>query len=414
MACAASGQHPVSWDEWLLPNFSSRLTVEVRNPQARPLRALATISVQKAQAVAPNFPGTLAIALEVKRAGGDFGASVIPCQADDLDADGTPDQFEMAVELNAHQSKRVDVYYSTTLHDRIEYPKRVQAKHNYGYNFQTAALESEVIGYRTYGAFFLDVQARRAGHPGLNNDLAGYLAMRMEFDSGRDIFHAGDTLGLGGIFLRRDGQVYRPPFNVPDYAHKPSPEMVPHYRVISDGPLRAIVEAKLDRWTVGEDEVRLRAVYSIDAGEGFVRCHVEVSPVRVAPGHVYEVGAGVRDLPNGSSRAKQGLLLATGTQERRIGPVALAVYYDPAAFQGADPLRLKEAANQVVVLQERFAAGRAVEGDYALAAAWSGSGIADLPGYLAGLAAEVNTRVEAGGFIFDRTPRPERLDAESQ
>ncbi|MCX6623159.1 MAG: DUF4861 family protein [Acidobacteria bacterium] len=406
LAASAAGQ-TVSWDEWLLPNFSGRLTAQVRNPAAGRQQVLAAIPVVAAQAVAPNFPGSLAIALAAN-------GSVLPSQAVDLDGDGTPDQFLVGVDLGAGETGRVDVYYSTTLHDAIAYPKRVQAKHNYGYNFQTVALESEVIGYRTYGAFFLDVQARRERHPGLNNDLVGYLATRMSSDAGRDIFHAGDTLGLGGIFLRRDGQVFRPPFNVPDYAHKPFPEMVPHYRVISDGPLRAVVEARLERWTIGEDTVRLTARYSIDAGQGFVRCWFEVLPVDVKPGHAYEVGMGVLNLPNGTAQSTEGLLLVTGNQDRRIGPVGLAAYFDPAAFQLAAPLVLKESANQIAILRERFTAGRAVGGEYAVAGAWSGSGIPDAAAYLTKLADETRIRPETSGLAYHATPRPERLNGEAQ
>ncbi len=406
LAGFASGQ-TVPWNEWLLPNFSGRLMVEVRNPAAESVNGLAVIPVVKAAVVAPDFPGSMAIALT-------GNGSLAPSQAVDLDGDGTPDQFLVSLNLNPGETRQVGIYYSNTIHDAIDYPKRVQAKHNFGYNFQTAALESEVIGYRTYGAFFLDVQARRQGHPGLNNDLVGYLAMRMDFDAGRDIFHAGDTLGLGGIFLRRQGQVYRPPFNVPDYAHKPSPEMVPHYRVISQGPLRAIVEASLDRWTVGEDTVRLTARYSIDAGQGFARCGFEVVPIDVKPGHVYEAGMGVRNLPNGTAESREGLLVVTGNQDRRIGKVGLAVYYDPTVFHASEPLVLKESANQIAVLRDRFSAGHAVSGDYAVAGAWSGSGIPDAALYLTKLAGQVKERLETGALLYSATPRPERLNGEAQ
>ncbi|MCC7497093.1 MAG: DUF4861 family protein [Bryobacterales bacterium] len=406
LAGLATGQAS-PWSQWLLPNFSGRLSVDVRNPAAVPVEAVASIPVVEAAATAPDFPGSLAIALAA-------GGNVVPSQTVDLDGDGVPDQFLVLMKLAAGETRRVDVYYSRTLHDSIAYPKRVQAKHSFGYNSQTAALESEVIGYRTYGAFFLDVQARLQGHTGLNNDLVGYLAIRMNFDAGRDIFHAGDTLGLGGIFLRRDGVVYRPPFNVPDYAHKPSPAMVPHYRVISAGPLRAVVEATLDRWKIGEDTVRLTARYSIDAGQGFARCRFEVAPIDVKPGHVFEVGVGVRDLPGGIAESRPGLLLATGNQDPKIGNIGLAVYYDPAFYEPAAPLVLKESANQIAVLAARLTAGNAVQGEYAAAGAWSGSGIPDAARYLPALAPEVRNRLETGGVLYNATPRPERLDQEAQ
>lgn len=397
----------VPWQEWLLPNFAARLSVDVHNPTAEPVTGLAEVPVVEAATAAPGFPGSLAIALTSE-------GSLVPSQSVDLDGDGSPDRFLLSVKLAAGETRRVDIYYSSTLHDSIPYRKLVDAKHNYGYNFQTIALESERIGYRTYGAFFLDVQARRKGHPGLNNGLAGYLAIRMNFDAGRDIFHAGDTLGLGGIFLRRDGVVYRPPFNVPDYAHKPSPAMVPHYRVISDGPLRAVVEATLDRWVIGPDTVRLTARYSIDAGQAFARCRFQVIPVEVKPDHVFEAGIGVRDLPNGAARSLDGVLLSTGNQDPKIGDIGLAVYYDPALFQPAPPLVLKESPNRIAIARKRFSAGQAVEAEYAVAGAWSGSGITDAERYLKDLANEVKVRLHTGAMNYHATPRPERLNEEAQ
>ncbi|HZT31711.1 MAG TPA: DUF4861 family protein [Bryobacteraceae bacterium] len=411
-APAAGAQGSPAADDWVLPNFAYRLNLEVSNPGSGPVRALATVPVVPAQAVAPNFPGRLAIAVLVNEGG--RAPSVLPSQADDLDGDGFPDQFEFPVSLAPGERRRVQIYYSTTLHDEIYYPRRVQAKHNYGYNFQTVTLESELIGYRTYGAFFLDVQGRVAGHPGLHNDLVGYLSIRRDFEEGRDIFHVGETLGLGGIFLRREGQVYQPPFNVPDYAHKPQPEMAPHYRVISRGPLRAIVEAALERWTVAGDVFRLQARYSIDAGEGFVRCRFEAVPVNVAPGHVYELGIGVRDLPDESLRFFEGCLVVAGEQDKRTGPLGLAVYFAPADWEGPESVATRESGNRAAISRRRLGPGQAVEGDYAAAAAWSRSGIADLPGYLSGLKASVNARVGVSDFRFERTPRPEKLDAEAQ
>ena len=223
-------------------------------------------------------------------------ATFLPSQAIDLDADGTADEFVFPVELAAGEQRRVDIYFSVALGDTVTYPQRVNAKHSYGYNRQVAALESELIGYRTYGGFFLDFMGRSAGRMGLNNDLAGYVSVRRDLGVGRDVFHIGSTLGLGGVFLRRGNQVWQPPMNVPDYAHKPSPEAVPHYRVVTQGPLRAIVEATLDNWVVDGDAFRLRALYSIDQATSFVRCRVEAQGLQIAAGREYEVGTGVRDL----------------------------------------------------------------------------------------------------------------------
>jgi hypothetical protein len=401
--------------EWLLPNLALRLSVQVSNPSSREVRGLVMLPVSKARAVAPDFPGTLALAVLLDTPAAATQGAVIPSQSDDLDGDDVPDQFEFPVVLGAHERRRIDIYYSMTLRDSITWPKHVHAKHSYGYNREVAAIESELIGYRTYGGFFLDVMAREAKRPGLYNDAAGWIPVRRDLGTGRDVLHIGDSLGLGGIFLRRNGKLYQPPMNVPTYAHKPSPEMVPHYRVIAQGPLRAIIETTLSDWNLDGDLITLKARYSMDEGQPLVRCQFETVPVRLAVGHEYEVGIGIRDLPNESSpAAAQGRLIVVGKQNGRDGTLGLALYYDRGQFSADAGVRTTESMNQAVIHNNRLAPGRAVHGEYVLAAAWKFGGV-DAPGkYLVDLSDIVGVQIPAGDFRFSRTPKPERLDAEAQ
>jgi hypothetical protein len=412
LACAAVAQERDS--TWLLPNLDMRLSVQVSNPGKEAAKTLATISVADARRVAPEFPGRLAFALALDKSGSSMPATFLPSQADDLDGDGTPDQFEFPVELAPGERREVDVYYSSKLVDTVSYPKRVQAKHSYGYNREVAALESELIGYRTYGGFFLDFMGRSAGAPGLNNDLAGYVSVNRDLGVGRDVFHIGKTLGLGGVFLRRDGKVFQPPMNVPTYAHKPSPPVVPHYRVISQGPLRAIVEATLDDWAPDGDAIRLRALYVIDAGTSHVRCHVEAIPVKMAPGREYEIGVGLRELPAGAVANTPGQVIVTGRQNKRDGDIGLGLFYQSEAFSPAIHLQMEEGGNHALLLGEKLAAGRVLAMDYSVAGAWSGSGITDLATFLANVGRAAAAKLTAGEFRFSTTPRPEKVEAEAQ
>jgi len=45
--------------------------------------------------------------------------TVIPSQADDLDNDGMADEFEFPIVLGPHESRQVEIYFSTTLHGKI-------------------------------------------------------------------------------------------------------------------------------------------------------------------------------------------------------------------------------------------------------------------------------------------------------
>jgi hypothetical protein len=400
-------------NDWLLPNFADRLEVQLTNPSNSEVRTLAVIPVPQAAQTALGFPGSLAIAVILSPAGSQYPITIVPSQADDLDGDGTPDEFVFPVQLAAHETRQAHIYFSTTLRDHMVYPKRVHAEHNYGYNHATVALESEQIGYRTYGGFFLDIQARAAGQPGLYNNFVGYLGSGRPSMAGRDIIHLGNTLGLGGIFLRQGSQVFRPPLNMPDYAHKPSPVEAPHYRVIADGPVRAVVEARMDRWTIGEDEVSLRAVYSIAADTSYVQCQIHVAALHMADGHTYEIGTGLRHLPDLKLSHAPGRLMLSGTQEAKVGPLAMALFHAPSDAALAEPLSTRDDRNEIVVFGDRLRAGRAVDVRYQVAAAWSGSGIANLFEHLEQVEKQARGTVQLDGFKLTHTPLPARIEGEA-
>jgi hypothetical protein len=392
--------------DWVLSNFAQRLEAEISNPSERAVDTLAVIPVADAARIAPRFPGTLAIVVLP-------GTPVVgvPSQADDLDGDGVPDEFVFPVKLAARETRTVHIYYSVTLHDSLPWPKQVHASHAFGYNRATAALESEVIGYRTYGGFFLDIQARSEGHPGLNNSLVGYFGSRNPVTIGRDIIHLGDTLGLGGLYLRSGDDVYRPPVNMPDYAHKAEVPDAPHYRVITDGPVRAMIEARIERWKIGGDEVDIRAFYSIAAGSGSVECRYRVTPLHIA--RTYDVGAGIRQLPQMKQAHGPGRLALSGTQTPDIGAIALALYYDANNADPAPALATGKDHNEAIVFRDKLAPGRAVFGRYWVAGAWSGSGIHDLLAYLAAEGERARASVQAGGYNWTQTPNPDRIEGEA-
>ena len=202
---------------WVLPNFSDRLQVQISNPGSGAVHTLAVIGVASARAIAPGFPGTLAIVADQSGR-----TRHLPSQVDAGDEKQQEGAFVIPVNLAPRSQQTLEIYYSNTLKEQLPWPKRVDATHSYGYNRATAAIESELIGYRTYGGFYLDVQAHGKGQSGLFNSLIGYTGISSPAAEGEDVLHIGDTLGLGGIFLRDGGSVYRPPLNTPDYALHPA------------------------------------------------------------------------------------------------------------------------------------------------------------------------------------------------
>jgi len=407
MALAAMGAPAAEKPSaWLLPNFPDRLEMQIANPSAAAVDTVAVISVAQAAKVALGFPGTLAIAVIPGSP-----AQALPSQADDLDGDGVPDEFVFPVKLAAGASTTIHIYYSTALHDTLPWPKRVHASHAFGYNRATIALESEVIGYRSYGGFFLDVQGRRAGFPGLNNSLVGYFSAGTSPAAGRDVIHLGDTLGLGGLFLRSGNDLFRPSLNMPDYAHRPPAPEAPSYRVIADGPVRAVVKAWMDRWTIGSDAVGIEALYFISAGEEDVECRFRITPLTLT--RAYETGAGIRQLPGMKQGPAAGRLALEGEQEKATGRLGLALYYDPATVERTEPVNTPEAPSEGVVFKTRLEPGHAVGGRYWVAAAWSGSGIQDLLGHLASVERQARAAVVISGYQHAKTPAPERLEGEA-
>jgi len=393
-------------DRWALPNFAQRLELDLSNSGSTPVSALAVIPVAEAARIAPGFPGTVCIPVIPGRQ-----TEVVPSQADDLDGDGVPDEVVLPVKLAAGERRRVHIYYSTTLHDSIPWPKRVHASHAFGFNRATVALESERIGYRSYGGFFMDIQARAAGKPGLYNSLVGYFGSQNPEAIGQDIIHLGDTLGLGGLFLRAGDRVYRPPLNMPDYAHKPAPAEAPDYRVIADGPVRAVVEASMRHWSIGDDAVMIRAIYSIAAGAGHLACRYQIFPLRLS--RTYEVGAGIRHLPEMRTDDGTGRLALVGTQTAKIGPIGLALYFEPGDADVKQPLVTKDGRNECIVFRQRLEPGHATQGHYWMAGAWGRSGIDDLPAYLREIDREARASVTLGDYRFARTPFPERVEGEA-
>jgi hypothetical protein len=239
----------------------------------------------------------------------------------------------------------------------------------------------------------------------------GYFGSANRSAAGMDIIHLGDTLGLGGLFLRAGSEVFRPPLNMPDYAHKPAPAEAPAYRVIADGPVRAVVEARMERWTIGADAVRIEALYSIAAGAEHVECRYRIAPVAIS--RTYEAGAGLRHLPKLQTGHAAGRLSLSGEQNAKTGPLAMALYYESAEAAPADPLATKEDKNECVVFRQHLEPGRAVTGRYWLAAAWSGGGIKDLLGHLAAVERQARATVRVSGFKHSLTPAPQRLEGEA-
>lgn len=384
---------------WEFPNFSDRVQVAVSNARDTAFDGVAVLSLASLRGVQPSFPGTLLVAAE----------STTPARQIETQLDAGRGEFVMEVHVGPHETRMYSIYTSSTLQDTFPQTVRVYASHNYGYNHATAAIESEGMGYRSYGGFFLDVQAHAKGEHGLFNTAFGYASIRHPLAEGQDVIHLGDTLGLGGIFLRAGAEVFRPPVSTPEYTHRMPKAEEPQYRVLESGPIRAIIEESLPVWTIGKDSVALRAEYEMDAGQDVVHCRWWIRPIKLS--HAYEVGAGIRDLDTGKSKTSGRITTTEGAQPDSDGRIALGIRWGDDA-DSAGVLKTADGGNETVVFHEKLRPGRSIEGAYTVAAGWQGSGWEDPAAHVAEILTQQSEGVSVKIVRHETNPNPKALDEE--
>ena len=390
---------------WLLPNFSDRIELQVRNSYATRLNRVIVLSVHDVAVNAPGFPGTFALAMQPEK-----GGAFLPMQIDDLDGDGTPDEVAVQVDVPAHTSAPIEIYYSSTLHDSVPWPHAVHASHAYGYNTATAAIESSFIGYRTYGGLLFDVQAHSAGQSGLFNSLLGYSRTSSPPREGRDIVHYGQTLGLGGLYLQEGDAIYRPPFNTPTYSHRPAASGEPVYRIVADGPIRAIVRVDLPAWQAGENRLAVQGIYEMRAGDEVLRATLHILPGRIAAGT--HVGIGVLTLPRGTWRQTPEAVLVDGTQDDTIGELALGIGFDPAVARSGGIVQTPGGTNRAVQFMTALSNNEPVTLQYQMAATWSRTVRGKAIDHLQTILQDARKELEIISVQHAATPAPQALEGE--
>ena len=384
---------------WEFPNFSDRIQITVENPLDVQYDGVAVLKLAELKQRDQKFPGSLLLAAEDQT----------PVREVATQMDPAGDELVVEVHLAPHEKKTISLYYSTTLHDQLPIVPRVYASHNYGYNHATAAIESELVGYRTYGGFFLDVQAHTKGERGLFNTMFGYSSISHPPSEGQDVIHLGDTLGLGGLFLRAGDDVYRPPVSTPDYTHRAAKPDEPTYEVISAGPLRAIIQESLRDWMIGTDHVSLRVRYEMDAGQEVIHCHWWLTPLKVA--RSYEVGAGIRDLQAEHVTEGSNIFATDGVQETSVGHIALGLGFSHGAKRSGT-LRTPGGANEIVLFHQRLAADQSIEGEYTVAAAWQGSGWNDPAAHVREVLQSQSESMTIHVGLHETNPNPKVLEEE--
>lgn len=205
----------------------------------------------------------------------DADGNELTTQLVDNDSDGKPDVllFQTSIGPKATRVFSVEAVQSTGKHD-----SKVFARHDDPRD--DMAWESDRIAFRIYGEGLKKTSSAMSSS-GIDvwnkstRDLIvekwytkGHDEYHVDKGEGADFYDVGETLGNGGTAVWRNDTIYRAD-NFKDW------------KIIANGPIRAIFELKYDPWNAGGQSVSETKRFSIDGGQNMYR---EESVFRSADG----------------------------------------------------------------------------------------------------------------------------------
>ncbi|HEU5403181.1 MAG TPA: DUF4861 family protein [Terriglobales bacterium] len=242
---------------WAKPHLFG-IKIAIKNPTGQERRAEhIVISLDTLRKIAPELnAGSLIVtateAVTVAEDANVLKATEVPSQVDDLDGDTKADELAFEIDLHPNQTRIVTITYGDPeriYRLRSEYPHKTDAL--FTRKIEGIGWESEHDAWRLYfderNAIDLYGKVR---HSLLLRSMFGVPEYDYHAVSpyGRDIFKIGDALGIGAVGAWLDGKT-----------QKVSHVSARTYRIISTGPVRAIVELSYEGWTVGGRKINLRS-----------------------------------------------------------------------------------------------------------------------------------------------------------
>lgn len=212
------------------------------------------LNLAELRRVAPDFKAaafivTTSDAATLEEDARTLQATELASQADDLDGDGRADEIAFQIDLKPGQTRVVTIAYGdseTIQRLRSAYRKRTDAR--FATKLEGLGWESEATAWRIYFDQRNAINLYGKRRPGLYLELFGSPEYDYHEESpfGRDIYKIGDALGLGSIGALVDGKAVR----VSEVGER-------DWRIVSSGPIRAIVELSYKGWWVGGHRVDL-------------------------------------------------------------------------------------------------------------------------------------------------------------
>lgn len=190
----------------------------------------------------------------------------ILCQTIDDDGDGKNDELIFQADFEPGQSQVFRITDSNRAED-------VNAAYRTNAMFvpqrkDDFAWENDEIAFRMYGQELqrteltssgIDVWVKKVKYPVMLNLYAkGHDYLHSDNPEGIDFFNIGPTLGCGGLGVWFDGKLYRS-------------ENYEQWKIIANGPIRAIFELTYKPWQFGNKKVGEIKRISLDIGSNFNR-----------------------------------------------------------------------------------------------------------------------------------------------
>jgi pectinesterase len=200
----------------------------------------------------------------------DVNGAEITSQVVDNDGDGTLDELLFQGDFAPRETKRFAIEPAAPTR---KYAARVDAR--YDPPRDDMAWESDRVGFRIYGQGLwknpqydplhssgIDVWVKRTRALIVEKWYTkGHDEYHLDKGEGADFYDVGPTLGTGGTAIWKNDTLYRA-------------ENFTTYRIIADGPIRAIFELKYEPWNAGGTQVSETKRIAIDAGQNLYKQEV--------------------------------------------------------------------------------------------------------------------------------------------
>src|SRR5215468_2727077 len=254
---------------WAEPHLKS-IKIAITNPTDQDRRAEnIVLSVPALRKIAPDiYIGShIVTATDASTVADDAAvlhAQELPSQVDDIDGDLKPDELAFQIDLKPHQTRIVTITWGPPdriFHLREDYEAQTNAV--FTKKIDGMGWESKRDSFRLYFDKRNAIDLYGKPRPTLQLDryaTPGYIYHNYSPD-GRDIYLVADALGIGapGAFVNGEAQ------HISDVDNR-------SWRIISTGPVRAIVEFTYQGWKIAGKSVNLRVRATQWAGErGFLQ-----------------------------------------------------------------------------------------------------------------------------------------------